>query len=114
VAGYLLDGRAVDLALALVAIEGCGIMAWRALTGRGPPAAIILPNLLAGASLLFALRIALTGASPGAIAICLVAAFAAHGADLAGRWRRSPNASTAGLEKHCSPGNSLGGDSFHA
>ena len=85
VAEYLLDGRAVDLILALVAIEGCGILAWRAITGRGPPAAIILPNLLAGASLLFALRIALTGASPGAIAICLAAAFVAHGADLAGR-----------------------------
>lgn len=113
-AAYLLDGRAVDLILALVAIEGCGILAWRALTGSGPPAAILLPNLLAGASLLLALRFALTGASPGAIAICLAAAFAAHGADLAGRWGKSPSASTASLEKRRSPGNSLGGDSSQA
>lgn len=113
-AAYLLDGRAVDLILVLVAIEGCGILAWRALTDRGPPAAIILPNLLAGASLLLALRIALTGASPGAISICLAGAFAAHGADLAGRWGKSSSASTASLEKGGGPGNNLGGDSFRA
>jgi hypothetical protein len=112
VAAYLLDGRAVDVIIALVAIEGCGILAWRALTGGGPSAAIILPNLLAGASLLLALRIALTGASPGAIATCLAAAFAAHGADLVGRWGKSPNASSANLERDRSPGNSVRGDSF--
>jgi len=114
VAAYLLDGRAVDLILALVAVEGCGIIAWRALTGRGPPAAIILPNLLAGASLLFALRYALTGASPEAIAICLAAAFAAHGADLAGRWGKGSSASTASLEKGDGPGNRLGRDAFRS
>jgi hypothetical protein len=113
VAAYLLDGRAVDFILALVAIEGCGILAWRALTGRGPPAAIILPNLLAGTSLLFALRLALTGATPGAIAVCLAAAFAAHGADLAGRWGSS-SSSTAGMKKRGGPGSPLGRDSFRA
>jgi hypothetical protein len=112
VAAYLLDGRAVDLIIALVAIEGCGILAWRAMTGRGPPAAIILPNLLAGASLLLALRVALTGASPGAIAICLAAAFAAHGADLAMRWGEGSCGPTAALEKGGSQGNRLDGDSF--
>jgi hypothetical protein len=113
-AAYLLDGRAVDLILALVAIEACGFMAWRAMTGRGPPAGIILPNLLAGASLLLALRIALTEASPGAISICLAAAFAAHGADLAQRWGKSSSASTASSEKRSSPGSRLDRDSFHA
>jgi hypothetical protein len=114
VAEYLLDGRAVDLILALVAIEGGGILAWRAITGRGPRAAVILPNLLAGASLLLALRIALTGASPGALWICLAAAFAAHAADLAGRLGKSSNASTASLEKGGSTRGRPSGDSFRA
>jgi hypothetical protein len=114
VAAYLLDGRAIDLILALVAIEGCGILAWRAVTGRGPPAAIILPNLLAGASLLLALRIALTGAAPEAISVCLAAAFVAHGADLAGRWRKSSSASIANPERGGRPRNRLGAGSFRA
>jgi len=86
-ATYLLDGRAIDAIMALVAIEGCVLVAWRTLTGRGPPPAALVANLLAGVSLLLALRAALSGASPMIISVCLVIALAAHGADIVGRWR---------------------------
>jgi len=82
-----LDGRAIDAIVALIAIEGCILVTWRARTGLGPPIAAVIANLLAGASLLLALRAALTGASLEAISACLIIAFAAHVADLAGRWR---------------------------
>jgi hypothetical protein len=88
----LLDGRAIDAIIALIAIEGCVLVAWRTRTGRGPPVAAIAANLLAGAGLLLALRAALTGASPYAISAFLAMAFAAHAADMAGRWR-SPSSS---------------------
>jgi hypothetical protein len=86
-ATYLLDGRAIDAIVALVAIEGCVLVAWRTLTGRGPAPAALVANLLAGASLLLALRAALSGASPMMISVCLMIALAAHGADIVGRWR---------------------------
>jgi hypothetical protein len=86
-ATYLLDGRAIDAIVALVAIEGCVLVTWRTLTGRGPAPAALVANLLAGASLLLALRAALSGASPTMISVCLMIALAAHGADIVGRWR---------------------------
>jgi hypothetical protein len=86
-AADLLDGRVIDAIIVLVAIEGCVLVAWRAHTGRGPSAATVVANLLAGASLLLALRVALTEASAAAISTCLAISFAAHGVDLAGRWR---------------------------
>ena len=86
-ATYLLDGRAIDAIMALVAIEGCVLVTWRTLTGRGPSPAALVANLLAGASLLLALRAALSGASPVIISVCLVIALVAHGADIVGRWR---------------------------
>src|SRR5271165_6242585 len=81
-AAYLLDGWAVDAILALVAIEGFVVAAWRVRTGGGPPIATTMASLLAGACLLLALREALTGASPQAIAAWLAVSFAAHGGDL--------------------------------
>jgi len=86
-ATYLLDGRAIDAIVALVAVEGCVLVAWRTLTGRGPPPAALVAYLLAGASLLLALRAALLGASAMIISVCLVIALAAHGADIVARWR---------------------------
>lgn len=90
-AASLLDGTAVDAIIALVAIEGLALVAWRARTGGGPPIAATIANLFAGACLLFALRGALTGASPAMIAASLAVSFSAHGADLAGRWRVAPS-----------------------
>jgi hypothetical protein len=90
-AAYLLDGRAIDAILALVFIEGCVLVVWRAQTGSGLPAATVIANLSSGACLLLALRAALVGASPAVILAWLATSLAAHGADLAARWRARPD-----------------------
>jgi hypothetical protein len=83
-----LDPRLLDLALALLALEGAGLIGWRFATGRGPAPRALIANLLAGAFLLLAGREILTGAGPLWIAAALTAAFVAHGLDLAARWER--------------------------
>ncbi|MGC8469220.1 MAG: hypothetical protein ACP5NI_04860 [Acetobacteraceae bacterium] len=83
-AGFPL-ASAVSAVLVLVAVEAVALLAWRARTGRGPRP--LLANLLAGFALLLALRLALGGAGTGAISACLGIGFAAHLADLGGRWR---------------------------
>jgi len=83
-------GRIVDLVLALVALEAIGLAIYRRRTGRGVAAGDLLPNLVAGACLLLALRAALTGAGWMWVAGWLAASLPAHLADLRRRWRRSP------------------------
>ncbi len=95
----LLDGRAIDAIVALVAIECLALVAWRIRTRGGPPIPTTIANLLAGACLLLAAREALTGASAGAIACWLAISFVAHIADLAFRWGpRSRRASGSGSD----------------
>jgi hypothetical protein len=110
----VLDGRAIDAIIALVAIEGCVLATWRARTGRGPPVAAVVANLLAGVGLLLALRGALTGASPAAISACLAIAFAAHIADLAGRWITGSSPPTTQGQTIDGSQNSLKPDSYLA
>ena len=83
---FLMGARSTAI-VALIAIEGLVLVTWRARTGVGPPIVTVIANLLAGASLLIAMRAALTGASIQAICGYLALAGAAHVADLAGRWR---------------------------
>ena len=78
--------RIVDLVLALVAAEAVGLAALHRATGRGVAPARLLANLLAGASLLAALRCALRGTAAAPILASLAMAGAAHAADLRGRW----------------------------
>ena len=86
--GLFSSGHAVDLVLALMAVEAA-LLAWhRRRSGRGVPVAELLAFLLAGACLLLALRTALVGASWEWIAAALAGAGAAHLADLRLRWRR--------------------------
>ena len=81
-------GRIADLIIALSLVEG-GLLTWYyRRTGRGIAPSDALPNLLAGIALVAALRLALSGAGWPAIATCLLAALAAHLADLRRRWRR--------------------------
>jgi hypothetical protein len=87
VAELFATGRIVDLILGLVVLETIGLLAVRRRTGRGVSAADLLPNLLAGACLLLAVRAALTDAGWTTVAACLLAALGAHGADLRRRWR---------------------------
>ncbi len=76
------SGRIVDLILALVLLEAVVLQGYRTVTGRGPNPSELLGNLLAGACLLLALRVALTGGDWRWLALCLGAAGLAHLADL--------------------------------
>jgi hypothetical protein len=83
------DGRIVNLIVGLVAFEAIALLAYRSLTGRGLGATDILAMLVPGLGLLMALRASLEGAAWPVMAAWLLAAFAAHLADL---WRRHRNA----------------------
>jgi hypothetical protein len=82
------SGRIVDLILLLVLVEAV-LLAWRRqLTGRGPSLRALLPNLLSGAALLAAVRLALVNAAWLWVATALLFALLAHLADLHQRWRQ--------------------------
>ncbi len=76
------SARIVAAILALVAVEALALALWRRRAGAGPRAVEILPNLLAGACLLLALRAALLDAPWVWIAAPLAASLLAHLADL--------------------------------
>ncbi len=82
------SGTIVDLILLLVAVEFVLLFLLVRFTGRGPSVFVLLPNLLAGAFLLLALRAALQQADWTWVAAWLAAAGAAHLADLWSRWKR--------------------------
>lgn len=70
---------------------------WRR-TRRGVAPAALAANLLAGAGLLGALRLALAaGGAVTWIPLCLLLALVGHVADLALRWQPGPAASAAAL-----------------
>jgi len=87
-AALFASAHAVDLILVVVAVEAACAVIWHRQTRRGLSPAAILRLLLPGVFLLVALRGALVGAGWGWIAACLLASFAAHLQDLAGRWRQ--------------------------
>jgi hypothetical protein len=82
----VVSGRIVDLILALVVLEIAVLGYIRARRGSGIAWQALLPNLLAGASLLLALRSAITGAAWPWIAVWLAVAGLAHVGDLRIRW----------------------------
>lgn len=86
---FFASGRAIDLVLALLALETAGLLALRRWRGVGPRPGAVLAFAASGAALMLALRAALTGAAWPAIALWLCVAFIAHGLDLALRWPRS-------------------------
>ena len=84
------NGHLVDLILGLMLLEAGLLLAWRRLRGGGIAPLDLLGNLAAGAALLLALRIALTGGSEVALALALAASLLGHLFDLARRWRAEP------------------------
>lgn len=86
-AALFASGRVVDLILGLTLLEGLALALLHRRTGRGVAPADLVPNLLAGACLLLAVRGALTGAWWGWVALLLAASLLAHLADLRRRWR---------------------------
>jgi hypothetical protein len=84
---FLASAHIVDLVLAIVGLEIIVIaLYWRS-TRRGITPAELLPNLFAGALLLLALRLALSGYPWPWYTACLAAAGIANVADLRQRWR---------------------------
>ena len=81
------SGRLVDLILLIVVIEAIVLIVyWRA-TGKGIAPRNLLPNLIAGALLLLALRLTIADAGWMAIGGCLAAAGVANVVDVMRRWR---------------------------
>ncbi len=84
---FFSSARVVDLVLVVVSLEVLGIsLYWRA-TGRGIAPTHLLPNLLAGAALVLALRLALSDFSWPWYTACLAVAGIANVTDLRQRWR---------------------------
>jgi hypothetical protein len=90
------DPRYIDLALALIGVEGLALLAWRAKTGSGPAPRPLIANLAAGGSLLLVARALLTGAGAGLTLAALTLALVAHISDLVARWERAPRARERG------------------
>ena len=84
---FLASAHIVDLVLAIVGLEIVIIALYWRLTRRGIAPAQLVPNLLAGALLLLALRLALGGQPWPWYTACLAAAGIANAADLRQRWR---------------------------
>jgi hypothetical protein len=82
----VVSGRIVDLILLLIVLEIAVLGYIRARRGSGIAWRALLPNLIAGAALLLALRAAITGAAWPWTALWLAVAGLAHVADLRTRW----------------------------
>ena len=78
----------IDLVIAFTALEGVALAIYHCLTGRGVAADDYAVNLVAGLCLMLALRGAVGSAGWPWVAIWLLGAGMAHGADLWRRWKR--------------------------
>lgn len=94
------DVRFVDAVLLLLLAECVLLMWWSHRTGRGPAPSGLIANLLSGAGLLLAMRLAMSGVGWPWLAIPLLGSGLAHALDLRERWRaaprRAPRLSAAG------------------
>ncbi|MSP35879.1 MAG: hypothetical protein EXR25_09090 [Limnohabitans sp.] len=82
----------VDIAISFIVLETAALWAFHQITGRGLVVQDVLLTILSGLSLMLALRCALTpGFWPG-MALFLITAGLAHGADLRARARAQAKA----------------------
>ncbi len=81
-AQWLSSGHAIDLILAIVALEVILLRAWLSRQGRRLAPSELVGPVLAGIFLMLALRTALVGGAPELIAGFLLASFPAHLYDL--------------------------------
>ncbi len=102
-ADFVASGRIIDVIVAMMLVEAIALYAVHRRTGRGIAPPDILINLAAGASLMLAVRAALTGAGTGWLLLCLGVSLCAHIGDLGRRWRPATTTSSAaagpGLER---------------
>lgn len=80
------SGQVADIVMAVMALEAAVLAIWHVRTGRGPALFPLATNLLAGAALLVAFRLALTDSPWPPVALALLAAFVFHLLDLRARW----------------------------
>ena len=86
----------VDFVIAFTLIEAAALMAYRAWTGRGVAWRDIGLNMLSGLLLMLALRGLVRDAGGAWIALALLGAGVAHGADIWLRWRRGARIAASG------------------
>jgi len=77
----------VDIAIGFITLETLLLWAWHQFTGRGLALADCILTIISGACLMLALRCALTPDGWPGMALFLIIAGIAHGADLRSRWR---------------------------
>ena len=78
----------IDAVIAFTLVEGLVLAAWHRATGRGVAPREFAINMASGLCLMLALRCLARDTGTTWIALCLLAAGAAHGTDLWLRWRR--------------------------
>ena len=83
---FLAGPALFDLVIAVLVLEAVLLLAWRQLSGRGVPAADLLPPILSGLFLLLAFRIWVGDGAWFWMALSLLAALATHLFDLRRRW----------------------------
>jgi len=86
VEGLLRSGEFFNWVLVGIALEAVALIAWR---GRAILQAV-LPNLIAGAALMFCVKLAITDAQWQWLAFALTVALLAHGIDLLQRVHGTP------------------------
>ena len=80
----------VDIAIGFISVEALLLWAFHKFTGRGLALGDCALTIASGACLMLALRCALTPDGWPGMALFLIAAGFAHGADLRTRWRNKP------------------------
>lgn len=81
-----MSGRVIDLILVLLVLEWLLLCWYHRSTGLGPRPADLSANLLSGALLLLAVRLALAQVWWGYLAVVLLLSLGAHLLDLQRRW----------------------------
>lgn len=81
----------IDLILVMIVAETLLLGGYHRFTGRGPALVDVLPNLLSGALLLLAVRLALTQANWAWLALVLLLSLLTHVLDLRRRWPAGAN-----------------------
>ncbi|HYN77331.1 MAG TPA: hypothetical protein VES73_06020 [Lamprocystis sp. (in: g-proteobacteria)] len=89
-AEFFASGRAVDLVLLLMGLEGIVLMMFWRRRGCGIPPTALLLILASGGCLLLAVRAALTGAPWVWVSFFLLASLVVHLVDLRLRWQQRP------------------------
>lgn len=88
-AAWFASGWPIDAIIGLTVLEGIALALYHRATGKGLAPHDYALNLVAGLFLMLALRAVLGAAQWPWIALCLMAAGLAHGADIWRRWARS-------------------------